>query len=152
MLLAAILVLEVSLADTVSVRAVQHAPAVHRLSDSAGWGSPQIRIRTGQGSASVWLLAVADSVYVVALLRDTTAHWSDEFVVSLDTEGDRAAAPQQGPSPLCRFAALPALSTPALRPASPALRPTAGHGAQGQRRVHRPALPHPSPAGSPSWQ
>jgi hypothetical protein len=94
MLLAAILVLEVSLADTVSVRAVQHAPAVHRLSDSAGWGSPQIRIRTGQGSASVWLLAVAESVYVVALLPDTTGHWSDEFVVSLDTEGDRAAAPQ----------------------------------------------------------
>jgi hypothetical protein len=94
MLLAATLALLVAPPDTVSVRAIRQAPVIHRLSDSAGWGSPQIRIRTGQGSASVWLLAAADSVYVVALLPDTTRHWSDEFVVSLDTEGDRAAAPQ----------------------------------------------------------
>jgi hypothetical protein len=94
MLLAAAFALVVAPPDTVSVRAIRYAPTLHRLSDSAGWGSPQIRIRTGQGSASVWLLAVADSVYVVALLPDTTGHWSDEFVVSLDTEGDRAAAPQ----------------------------------------------------------
>jgi hypothetical protein len=94
MLLAAILALVVAPPDTVWVRAVRYPPAILRPSDSAGWGSPQIRIRTGQGSASVWLLAVAESVYVVALLPDTTGHWSDEFRVSLDTEGDRAAAPQ----------------------------------------------------------
>jgi hypothetical protein len=76
------------------VRAVDLAPAADRLNDTAGWGAPQIRVPTGQGIASVWLLAVADSVYVVAWMPDSTAQWSDEFVVSLDAEGDRAASPQ----------------------------------------------------------
>ena len=80
--------------DTVTVRAVDRAPAAERLADSAAWGKPQIRVQTGQGTASVWLLAAAGSVYLVAALPDTTAYWGDDLVVSIDTEGDRADAPQ----------------------------------------------------------
>jgi hypothetical protein len=80
--------------DTVAVRAVDRMPATDCLGDSAMWGTPQIRLRTGQGTASVWLLRVADSVYLVAAIPDSTFYWGDDLVLSLDTEGDRAEAPQ----------------------------------------------------------
>jgi hypothetical protein len=80
--------------DTVTVRPVDQVPAADHLADSAAWGTSQIGIRTGQGAASVWLLRVADSVYIVAAIPDSTLYWGDDLVVSLDTEGDRAAAPQ----------------------------------------------------------
>jgi hypothetical protein len=80
--------------DTLTVRTVEHAPAVERLADSAAWGAPQIRLRTRQGTASVWLLGAAASVYLVAVIPDSTFYWGDDLVVSLDTEGDRADAPQ----------------------------------------------------------
>jgi hypothetical protein len=80
--------------DTVAVRAVDRVPAADRLGDSAAWGTPQIRIRTGQGTVSAWLFRLADSVYLVAAMPDSTLYWGDDIVVSLDTEGDRADAPQ----------------------------------------------------------
>ncbi len=80
--------------DTVSVRAVERAPAARRPSDSASWGPPQITLKTAQGIAPVWLLRAADSVYLIAVIPDSTFYWGDDLVVSLDTEGDRAEAPQ----------------------------------------------------------
>ncbi|MGH7516276.1 MAG: hypothetical protein ACREOC_02220 [Gemmatimonadales bacterium] len=81
-------------ADTVAVRAVGRAPAADRLADSTGWGLPQISLKTGQGTASIWLLRAGDSVYLVAAIPDSTFYWGDDLVVSLDTEGDRAETPQ----------------------------------------------------------
>jgi hypothetical protein len=89
-----VLALALAAPDTVTVRAVDSAPGAARLGDSVRWGAPQIRVPTGQGTARVWLVGAGDSVYVVALIPDTTAHWSDAIAVSLDTEGDRADAPQ----------------------------------------------------------
>ena len=93
-MLGTLLALAFAGADTIRVRTVELAPAADRLSDSVRWGAPQIRLRTGQGIASVWLLEAGASVYVVARIPDSARHWSDEFVVSLDTEGDRADTPQ----------------------------------------------------------
>ncbi len=75
------------------MRPVEQAPTAD-LVDSTSWGAPQITVTTGQGTASVWLLHAADSVYLVAAIPDSTFYWGDDLVVSLDTEGDRAEAPQ----------------------------------------------------------
>jgi len=93
-MLGTLLALVLAAADTIRVRTVEFAPAADRLSDSVRWGAPQIRLPTGRGIASVWLLEAGASVYVVAHIPDSAPHWSDEFVVSLDTEGDRADTPQ----------------------------------------------------------
>jgi hypothetical protein len=81
-------------ADSVSVQVVRRAPEVERLADTSEWGAAPIRLRTGQGTASVWLLRAGDSVYVVAAIPDTTRYWGDDLVLSLDTEGDAADTPQ----------------------------------------------------------
>ena len=80
--------------DTVRIRAVAAAPAPDRLADTVSWGFPQIVVETGQGRASIWLLTVADSVYLVAAIPDSTPYWGDDLVVSIDTDGDRANTPQ----------------------------------------------------------
>jgi len=54
----------------------------------------------------------------------------------------------QGAPGIRRLAALPNLWAPALRSPPPALRPEAGAGSPGERRVHRSALPPASPGGS----
>jgi hypothetical protein len=79
--------------DTVGVRTVERAPSPQRLADSAGWGAPQITLVTGQGTASVWLLRAVESVYLVAVIPDSTFYWGDDLVVSLDTQGDRGETP-----------------------------------------------------------
>jgi hypothetical protein len=80
--------------DTVGVQVVRQAPELERLADTSQWGAAPIRLRTGQGTASVWLLRAGDSVYLVATIPDTTRYWGDDLVLSLDTEGDAADAPQ----------------------------------------------------------
>jgi hypothetical protein len=56
-------------------------------------GQPSLRLATGQGVASIWLLHTADSAYVVAQIPDTTYYWGDDLVISLDVSGDGGAAP-----------------------------------------------------------
>ena len=79
--------------DTIAIRVVERAPAAERLADSVSWGDAPIHVLTGQGAASVWLLEAGDSVYLVAVVPDSTPYWGDELVVSLDTQGDRAGSP-----------------------------------------------------------
>jgi hypothetical protein len=62
--------------DTVRVPRIDSIPAVD---DSITVGRPTVVIRTGQGLASVWL----------ARRRD----WSDDFVISLSTGGQRRETP-----------------------------------------------------------
>jgi hypothetical protein len=70
-----------------------HAPAADGRIDSFAWGPPQVRIPTGQGTASIWLLRAADTAFVVAALPDTTRSWADALAICFDVSGDRAAAP-----------------------------------------------------------
>jgi hypothetical protein len=51
-------------------------------------------LRTGQGTAQIWLLRARDTVFLAARIPDSTHYWGDDFVVSLDTDGDGAASPQ----------------------------------------------------------
>jgi hypothetical protein len=53
-----------------------------------------VRLRTGQGTAQIWLLRAADTVFIAVRIPDSTPYWGDDFVVSLDTSGDAAGQPQ----------------------------------------------------------
>jgi hypothetical protein len=86
------LALQAAPRDTVPVRLVESAP-VNASSSSAGLGEPALRIRTGQGAASIWLLRTRDSAFVVARIPDSTYYWGDDLVISLDLSGDRGPVP-----------------------------------------------------------
>jgi hypothetical protein len=80
--------------DTLLIRAIDPAPSYRAGIDSAVLGPPQVRIRSRQGVANIWLLRASDTVFVAARIPDTTFYWGDDFVLSLDTRGDRARTPQ----------------------------------------------------------
>jgi hypothetical protein len=80
--------------DTVRLREVSTRVSLGQAPDSLRYGSPQVRLRTGQGTALVWLLRAADRVLIIASIPDSTPYWGDDFVVSLDTGGDGASTPQ----------------------------------------------------------
>jgi hypothetical protein len=86
--------LQLAVADTLTVRHVDRAPRAGSPVDSVHLGPPQIRIRTGQGTALLWLVRARDTVYVAAYIPDSTRYWGDDFVWSIDTRGDGAAAPE----------------------------------------------------------
>jgi hypothetical protein len=85
--------LQLGPADTLVIRATDRAPILGTR-DTASYGPPQIRISTRQGTALVWLLRWTDTVYVIASIPDTTPYWGDDFVMSVDTQGDAAPSPQ----------------------------------------------------------
>ena len=62
--------------------------------DSAHYGQPQLRLRTRQGTALVWLLRSRDTFFVAATLPDSTPYWGDDVVLSVDTRGDGGSSPQ----------------------------------------------------------
>jgi hypothetical protein len=78
--------------DTVPVRLVDSVPA-DAVSSAAALGDPALRIGTGQGAASIWLLRTRDSAFVVARIPDSTYYWGDDLVISLDVSGDRGTVP-----------------------------------------------------------
>jgi hypothetical protein len=80
--------------DSLTIRTISRPPRPDTSIDSAHLGSPQVRLRTGQGTALVWLLRSADTVFVAASIPDSTFYWGDDFVLSLDTRGDGAPTPQ----------------------------------------------------------
>jgi hypothetical protein len=81
-------------ADTLRIRRVARPPAADWQGHSADWGEPQVRIVTRQGTASIWLLRAADTVFVAASIPDTTSSWADALAICLDVLGDRAETPQ----------------------------------------------------------
>jgi hypothetical protein len=88
------LALQAAPRDTVPVRLVESAPA-DAGSSSAVLGEPALRLGTGQGAASFWLLRTHDSAFVVARIPDSTYYWGDDLVISLDVTGDRGRVPGQ---------------------------------------------------------
>ena len=91
MLLTALLLV---VGDTLRIQAVPEPPTPTLLIDSAALGPAQVRIRTRQGTALIWLLRARDTVFVAAHIPDSTFYWGDDFVISLDISGD--ATPQPG--------------------------------------------------------
>ena len=94
MLLLLLLAIQVATSDTMVIRTVPRAPRQGEVTDSVRYGRPQVRIPTRQGTARVWLLRAADTIFVAASIPDSTPYWGDDFVLSLDTRGDAAASPQ----------------------------------------------------------
>jgi hypothetical protein len=86
--------LAVQTGDTLTVRTIAHPPRPDARIDTVALGEPTIRIRTGQGTALLWLLRAADTFFVAASIPDSTPYWGDDFVLSLDTRGDGAPDPQ----------------------------------------------------------
>ncbi len=80
--------------DTLAVQPLSQPPRPDAPIDSTRLGSPQVRLRTRQGTALIWLLRSTDSFFVAAIIPDSTPYWGDDFVLSLDTRGDAAATPQ----------------------------------------------------------
>ena len=78
--------------DTVAARLAESVPA-DAGSSAAALGEPSLRIRTGQGAASIWLLRTRDSAFVIARIPDSTYYWGDDLVISLDVSGDRGPVP-----------------------------------------------------------
>jgi hypothetical protein len=87
-------VLQVPSQDTLKIGSIDHPPSPREAIDSAHLGPPQVRLRTGQGAAQIWVLRAADSFFVAARIPDSTPYWGDDFVLNLDTRGDGAPSPQ----------------------------------------------------------
>lgn len=78
--------------DTAPPRLLESVPADAGSSVSS-LGAPSVRIRTGQGAASIWIVRSRDSAFVVARIPDSTYYWGDDLVISLDVSGDRGTVP-----------------------------------------------------------
>ena len=92
MLLAAVLA-GLPPADTLRVRNVPRPPEAGGRLDTLAWGAPQVRIPTRQGTAAIWLLRAADTLFIAAAIPDTTPSWSDALAICFDLGGDRTQAP-----------------------------------------------------------
>jgi hypothetical protein len=92
---AALLLLAIALQDTPPVTAPVRSvgsPPMLPLS-SVALGDPSVRIRTGQGVASIWLMRTPDSAFVIARIPDSTYYWGDDLVISLDVSGNAGPVP-----------------------------------------------------------
>jgi hypothetical protein len=87
-----VLALQAAPRDTLAPRVVESVPA-EAGSSAAALGDASLRIGTGQGAASIWLLRTRDSAFVLARIPDSTYYWGDDLVISLDVSGDRGAVP-----------------------------------------------------------
>jgi hypothetical protein len=80
--------------DTVRIGSLAAEPEFDGRADSAKWGTPTIRIVKQTETVFVWLKRTESGVFLAVELPDTTDYWGDDFVISLDTRGDRARSPQ----------------------------------------------------------
>ena len=79
--------------DTLRIRTVDRPPSPGEAVDSSHHGPPQVRLRTKQGVALIWLLQAADTFFVAATIPDSTYYWGDDFVLSLNPRGEVGATP-----------------------------------------------------------
>ncbi len=91
-MLGALLALQVSV-DTLRLSRAAAPPAPAATLDSLSYGPPQVRVRTAQGSSSIWLLESSDTFFVAVAISDSTRHWGDAFALSIDINGDAGASP-----------------------------------------------------------
>jgi hypothetical protein len=79
--------------DTLHLRVIAHPPPADGRIDSLAWGAPQVLIPTRQGTASIWLLRAADTVFIAASIPDSTRSWADALAICFDVSGARPSAP-----------------------------------------------------------
>lgn len=88
-----LLLLQAASADTLRVYEIPSPPPPGADLARRQDGAPPVTIRTRQGKAAVWLLRSLDTVFVAAVVADSTPSWRDEFVISIDTQGDGGSSP-----------------------------------------------------------
>ena len=91
-MLGVLLVLQLS-ADTLRIARIAVPPSPAQLPDSLVYGSPQVRLRTAQGSSLIWFLQSADTFFIAAAIPDSTGYWGDTFALSIDLNGDGGSSP-----------------------------------------------------------
>ncbi len=79
--------------DTLAITRLAAPPALDGRASAGEYGAPALRIATAQGEALVWLAAADSSVYVAAVIPDSSVSWRDAFTLSLDPLGDRTPQP-----------------------------------------------------------
>ena len=87
------LALQAAPGDVAPIRPAEPPSHLDAALGAATLGEPSVRIRTGQGTAEVWLLRARDSAFVVARVPDSTYYWGDDLVISLDVSGNRGKVP-----------------------------------------------------------
>jgi hypothetical protein len=78
MLWALLCALQLSSADSLRIGSLARPPGQDKAFDSAELGSPQVRLRTHQGAALVWLFRSRDTVFLAAsriFVGCSTAAW-----------------------------------------------------------------------------
>ena len=91
-MLGALLILQLSV-DTLQIARLAVPPSPAELPDSLIYGSPQVRLRTAQGSSLIWFLQSADTFFIAAAISDSTSYWGDTFALSIDLNGDAGGSP-----------------------------------------------------------
>ncbi len=81
------------LGDTLRVTAAPRAPVFDGRADAAEYGAPSATIARPAGTVELWLRSYGGEIYLAARLPDSTFYWGDDLVISIDTRGDRSAAP-----------------------------------------------------------
>ncbi|MEO7456191.1 MAG: hypothetical protein ABIY52_08005 [Gemmatimonadaceae bacterium] len=80
----------------VSVTALAKAPVMDGHVAKGEYGPATLKFTTRQGEASVWMRRHGGFVYIAATLPDTSMYWGDDFVISMDLDGNAGSAPDVG--------------------------------------------------------
>ncbi len=80
--------------DTLRITPALRAPVFDGRADSTEYGAPSVTIVRPAGTVQLWIHRYEGKVYLAARMPDSTFYWGDDLVISLDTRGDRATAPQ----------------------------------------------------------
>lgn len=83
-------------ARVVEARVLARAPTLDGEVSEDEYGAPTLVLPTAAGEAKVWVTRSGASVYIAAVLPDSTFYWGDDFVVSVDPNGDAGGAPGAG--------------------------------------------------------
>lgn len=83
-------------ADTLRVPPLAAAHRFDGDADAVEYGAPSLTIPTREGGATVWVRHDGAHVVIAAVLTDRTIYWGDDFIVSLDPEGDGGSVPGDG--------------------------------------------------------
>ena len=79
--------------DTLRIRRIAGPPRFDGAVSEQEYGAPSLMIPSTGSGVRLWAVQVADTVYLAALLADTSYSWRDALVISLDPRGDRTPAP-----------------------------------------------------------
>jgi hypothetical protein len=89
-----LLLLHLVQADSLSIPATTGQVRFDGVPSEAEYGAPAVLLPLAAGTVPIWLRRDSAWVYIAASIPDSTFYWGDDFVVSLDPQGDRAPSPQ----------------------------------------------------------